>query len=181
MTHAFTIIKYATSGLAFAPRTAAESGCDARYWMPRVQPKQISSEMATGSRRDNASNKKSKVPLRFNRNEKALVAANLYRPNSRSISQPSSPPAASGRTEARGGAGRPATAAEVAAATLVGDACMIFASKPPAGEPGSATTGTPWWAAFMKRVQTSTGRPPPVALLVGELSSFPSQTPVTRL
>jgi hypothetical protein len=33
----------------------------------------------------------------------------------------------------------------------------------------------------MKRVQISTGNPPPVALLVGELSSFPSQTPVTRL
>jgi len=32
----------------------------------------------------------------------------------------------------------------------------------------------------MKRVQTSTGRPPPVAFLVGELSSLPSQTPVTR-
>ena len=33
----------------------------------------------------------------------------------------------------------------------------------------------------MKRVQTSTGSPPPVAFLVGELSSLPSQTPVTSL
>src|SRR5260370_14502299 len=33
----------------------------------------------------------------------------------------------------------------------------------------------------MKRVQPSTGKPPPVAFLVGELSSLPSQTPVTRL
>src|SRR5258708_20620403 len=33
----------------------------------------------------------------------------------------------------------------------------------------------------MNRVHTSTGSPPPVAFLVGELSSLPSQTPVTRL
>jgi len=33
----------------------------------------------------------------------------------------------------------------------------------------------------MKRAHTSTGRPPPVAFFVGELSSLPSQTPVTRL
>ncbi len=33
----------------------------------------------------------------------------------------------------------------------------------------------------MKRVQMSTGMPPPVSFLVGELSSLPSQTPVTRL
>jgi len=34
---------------------------------------------------------------------------------------------------------------------------------------------------FHESVQTSTGKPPPVAFLVGELSSLPSQMPVTRL
>src|SRR5438552_2279919 len=46
--------------------------------------------------------------------------------------------------------------------------------------PGRDATGTPWWATFMKRDQMSTGRAPPVAFLVGEESSLPSQTPVTR-
>ena len=32
----------------------------------------------------------------------------------------------------------------------------------------------------MNRVHTSTGMPPPVIFRVGELSSLPSQTPVTR-
>ena len=32
----------------------------------------------------------------------------------------------------------------------------------------------------MKRLHTSTGSPPPVVLRVGELSSLPTQTPVTR-
>src|SRR5882672_2603133 len=46
--------------------------------------------------------------------------------------------------------------------------------------PGSAATGTPWCAAFMNRDQISTGKPPPVAFLVGEESSLPIQTPATR-
>ncbi len=46
--------------------------------------------------------------------------------------------------------------------------------------PGRSAIGRPWCAAFMKRVHTSTGRPPPVIFLVGELSSLPSHTPVTR-
>ena len=32
----------------------------------------------------------------------------------------------------------------------------------------------------MNLLQTSTGMPPPVVFLVGEPSSLPSQTPVTR-
>ena len=59
--------------------------------------------------------------------------------------------------------------------------CIRFEKRPPACEFGSAATATPWWATRMKRVQTSTGKPPPVAFLVGELSSLPSHTPVTRL
>ena len=46
--------------------------------------------------------------------------------------------------------------------------------------PGRSAIGRPWCAAFMKRLQISTGRPPPVIFLVGELSSLPSHTPVTR-
>src|SRR5262245_65899225 len=34
--------------------------------------------------------------------------------------------------------------------------------------PGSAATATPWCATFMTRLQMSTGRPPPVALGIGE-------------
>jgi len=46
--------------------------------------------------------------------------------------------------------------------------------------PGNAATGTPWCATFITRLQISTGRPPPVSLRVGEESSLPSHTPVTR-
>ena len=46
--------------------------------------------------------------------------------------------------------------------------------------PGRSAIGRPWWAAFMKRLQMSTGMPLPVSFLVGELSSLPSHTPVTR-
>ena len=77
-----------------------------------------------------------------------ILPTSAYRPNNRSISQPSSPLAASGRTEARVGAGRAATVAggcgELAAATLVcGVACARFENKPPACEAGKAATGTP--------------------------------------
>jgi hypothetical protein len=44
---------------------------------------------------------------------------------------------------------------------------------------GRSVAGLPWCAAFMNRLQTSTGSPPPVAFLVGEESSLPSHTPVT--
>src|SRR5260221_8385072 len=111
-----------------------------------------------------------------------------YRPNSRSISQPSNPVAASGRTEVRVGAGLAAPLAACGAVAVGGEGaltceavCTRFENKPLDCEFGSAATGTPWWAARMKRVQTATGNPPPVAFLVGELSSLPSQTPVTRL
>ena len=49
-----------------------------------------------------------------------------------------------------------------------------------ADAPGRLATGTPWCAPRMNRLQISTGRPPPVACLVGVPSSLPSQTPVTR-
>src|SRR5260370_36077120 len=45
---------------------------------------------------------------------------------------------------------------------------------------GSAATGTPSCAAFIKRLQISTGRLPPETFLVGVPSSLPSQTPATR-
>jgi hypothetical protein len=77
----------------------------------------------------------------------------IYRPNSRSISQPSNPAAASGRTDVRVGAGlvAPLTAcgADGAAAwgaegALTCDAaCAKFENKPPAWDPGKAATGTP--------------------------------------
>src|SRR5262249_2893764 len=57
---------------------------------------------------------------------------------------------------------------------------MIAASGPPPGprpRPGKAATGTPWCATFMTRLQISVGSPPPVAFLVGEESSLPTQTP----
>jgi hypothetical protein len=69
-----------------------------------------------------------------------------YRPNSRSISQPSSPRAASGRTEVRVGAGLPAVLAGEGAFTGVlacEAACMKLEKKPPACKPGNAATGTP--------------------------------------
>jgi hypothetical protein len=47
----------------------------------------------------------------------------------------------------------------------------------PAGNPA---TGTPSCAAFMNRLQISTGKLPPDTFLVGEESSLPSQTPATR-
>src|SRR6202035_58233 len=119
-------------------------------------------------------------------------ATKIYRPNSRSISQPSRPAPASGRTAVRVGAARlvPLAGNGASGADAVGAAegaltceatCASFEKKPPACEFGKAATGTPWWAARMNRVQTSTGNPPPVVFLVGELSSLPSQTPVTRL
>ncbi len=46
--------------------------------------------------------------------------------------------------------------------------------------PGSAATATPWWPAFITRLQISTGMPPPVSFFIGVESSLPSQTPVTR-
>ena len=69
-----------------------------------------------------------------------------YRPNSRSISQPSSPAAGSGRTEVRVGAGLPAALAGEGAFTGVlacEAACTKFEKKPPACKPGKLATGTP--------------------------------------
>ena len=75
------------------------------------------------------------------------LRANAYRPNSRSISQPSSPLAASGRTDVRVGAGLPAALAGVgvlAGGVLACEAaCMKFEKKPPACKPGKLATGTP--------------------------------------
>ena len=73
--------------------------------------------------------------------------AKTYRPNSRSISQPSNPLAASGRTDVRVGAGRPAALAGCGALTagaLDGEAAWAMVEKkPPACEPGNAATATP--------------------------------------
>src|SRR5260370_41991208 len=68
-----------------------------------------------------------------------------YRPNSRSISQPSSPAAGWGRTEVRVGAGLPAALAGEAAFTgalACETACTRFEKKP-ACKPGKPATGTP--------------------------------------
>src|SRR5258705_5597178 len=68
-----------------------------------------------------------------------------YRPNSRSISQPSSPAPDSGRTEVRVGAGLPAALAGEAAFTgalACETACTRFEKKP-ACKPGKPATGTP--------------------------------------
>jgi len=70
----------------------------------------------------------------------------LYRPNSRSISQPSRPLAASGRIDVRVGAGLPAALAGEGALTgvLACEAAWTrFENKPPCCEPGNAATGTP--------------------------------------
>ena len=69
----------------------------------------------------------------------------VYRPNSRSISQPSRPLAASGRTGARAGAGRPALLAgnEVLAPGDCEDTCVMLEKKPPACESGNGTGATP--------------------------------------
>ena len=75
------------------------------------------------------------------------LRANAYRPNSRSISQPSRPAPASGRTEVRVGAGLPAALAGVgvlAGGVLACEAaCIKFEKKPPACKPGKLATGTP--------------------------------------
>jgi hypothetical protein len=74
------------------------------------------------------------------------LRANAYRPNSRSISQPSRPAPASGRTEVRVGAGLPAALAGEGAFTGVlacEAACTRFEKKPPACTPGKLATGTP--------------------------------------
>src|SRR5258708_30260450 len=70
---------------------------------------------------------------------------NGYRPNSRSISQPSSPAAGSGRTEVRVGAGLPAALAGDAAFTgaLACDTACTQFQKQPACKPGKPATGTP--------------------------------------
>src|SRR5687767_13797479 len=98
------------------------------------------------------------------------------RPNSRSISQPSMPPAACCPPGAvllplmaAGGMG--------ALLALLG---RIAASEGSTDCPGSAATDTPWCPARITLLQMSTGSPPPVALRVGDESSLPIQTPVTR-
>src|SRR5882672_1571498 len=74
----------------------------------------------------------------------------IYRPNSRSISQPSNPAAVSGRADGRVGTGLAAlptgcgAAAVGAEGALTCDAvCIRFEKKPPACEFGRAATGTP--------------------------------------
>src|SRR6266850_2288390 len=65
--------------------------------------------------------------------------------------------------------------------TAAGPAGAGGAHKPPPrASPGRSASGMFWCATFMKRLHTSTGSPPPVAFLVGEESSLPSHTPVTR-
>src|SRR5258705_12740803 len=74
------------------------------------------------------------------------LRANAYRPNSRSVSQPSRPAPASGRTEVRVGAGLPAALAGEGAFTGVlacEAACTRFEKKPPVCKPGKLATGTP--------------------------------------
>lgn len=79
-----------------------------------------------------------------------MRAGEFYRPNSRSISQPSSPAAASGRTEVRVGAGRPATPlADIGIGVGAEDevtceeACTMFGNNPAGCEFGSGTGVTP--------------------------------------
>lgn len=74
------------------------------------------------------------------------LRTNAYRPNSRSISQPSSPAAGSGRTEVRVGAGLPTVLAGGGALTGMvpcETVCTKFEKKPPACKPGRLATGTP--------------------------------------
>jgi hypothetical protein len=88
--------------------------------------------------------------LHANRQSASLENA-IYLPNSRSISQPSSPAAASGRAAPRVVVARPAAGAgasdagvgEAEATPACGVTCATFENKPPACEPGSAATGTP--------------------------------------
>ena len=64
-----------------------------------------------------------------------------------------------------------------------GEGAAVGAGKlnqPLSPTPGSAVGAVPASAARMKRLQISTGTPPPTARLVGLLSSLPSQMPVTR-
>src|SRR5258708_35879257 len=94
-------------------------------------------------------------------NDQARSAPLFYRPNSRSISQPSNPAAASGRTDVRVGAGlaAPLTACGVAGVAAAGAegaltceaACARFEKKPPACEVGKEATATPVAAVRMKR------------------------------
>src|ERR1700737_4603998 len=79
-------------------------------------------------------------------NDQARSAPLFYRPNSRSISQPSNPAAASGRTDVRVGVDLPAALAGEGALTgalACEAACTKFEKKPPACEPGNVATGTP--------------------------------------
>jgi hypothetical protein len=79
--------------------------------------------------------------------QRDCVPTKIYRPNSRSTSQPSNPLAASGRTDVRVGGGRTAPPADVGAgaagALTCEDACTMFEKKPAACEVGKAATGTP--------------------------------------
>src|ERR1700731_2049498 len=70
----------------------------------------------------------------------------LYRPNTRSISQPSSPAAASGRTDVRVGAGRPTVpladigiGVDAEGGETCEDACTMFEYTPAGCEFGSGT------------------------------------------
>src|SRR5262249_7525716 len=63
-----------------------------------------------------------------------------------------------------------------------GDGAAVGAPKlnqPGSPSPGSGAGAWPDSAVRMKRLQISTGRPPPTACLVGVLSSLPSQMPAT--
>jgi hypothetical protein len=86
-------------------------------------------------------------------------------------SRPRPKAAAAGIGGAGVAAGEGATPAKTAPAIPV-PAIPVLAA-------GRSVAGLPWCAAFMNRLQTSTGRPPPVASLVGEESSLPSHTPLT--
>src|SRR5947209_13815549 len=93
------------------------------------------------------------------------------RPNNLSSSQESSPPDSFDRlfgwlATSAGGEGAAAGAGKL--------------NQPLSPRPGSAVGAVPASAARMKRLQISTGTPPPTARLVGLLSSLPSQMPATR-
>src|SRR6266849_2856828 len=91
------------------------------------------------------------------------------------MNQPSSP-----RSIGWGLTGWPPTGAGGVGSVGTNAGGKTEASDGPPDRPGRPATGTPWCALFISRLQISTGRPPPVAFLVGEESSLPSQTPVTR-
>src|ERR1700746_505676 len=106
--------------------------------------------------------------------EIANVSSAQCRPNNLSSSQESSPPPLSGR--ALGGS---ATGAGGEGAGAPNGAANGAPNQPGSDSPGSGAGASLESAERMKRLQISTGTPPPTACLVGVLSSLASQTPAT--